>query len=150
MALAICGQFLFYANQPAMNKQNFDTHIRKISRSIRQYLHLKTELYSLIVLERFSRIVSYFVAALVLIFFLFFFILFISMGFVSWFGEATNKPYLGYLIVSAFYLVVAIIVYSLRRRIFYDPIIKVLNETIFEKEDEPGKEFTMEDPYAED
>ncbi|HZK07650.1 MAG TPA: phage holin family protein [Bacteroidales bacterium] len=133
-----------------MNKQTFDAHLRKITRSIKQYLQLKTELYSLIVVERLARIYSHFIAALIFTFFIFFFTLFLSLGFVSWFTAMTGRTFLGYLIVAAFYLLMALIVHVFRRRIFFDPMVKTLTKTIFEKEDELGKEQIMEDPYEED
>jgi hypothetical protein len=133
-----------------MNKQKFDAHIRKITRSIKQYLHLKTELYSLMVVERLAQIYSHFIAAIVFTFFIFFFTFFISLGFVNWFEATTGKSFLGYLIVAAFYLLMALIVYIFRRRILFDPIVKTLSKTFFEKEDELGKEQKMEEPYEED
>jgi hypothetical protein len=132
-----------------MNKQKFDSHIRKITLSIKQYLQLKTELYSLIVVERLARIYSHFIAALIFTFFIFFFTLFLSLGFVNWFEATTGRTFLGYLIVAAFYLLMAFIVHIFRRRIFFDPMVKTLSKTLFEKEDELGKEQKMEDPYAE-
>lgn len=133
-----------------MNKQTFDSHIRKITRSIKQYLELKTELYGLIVVERLARIYSHFIAALIFTFFIFFFTLFISLGFVRWFEAATGRIFLGYLIVAAFYLLMALIVHLFRRRIFFDPMVKTLSKTFFEKEDELGVEHKMEEPYEED
>ncbi|NCA87008.1 MAG: hypothetical protein EOM83_15845 [Clostridia bacterium] len=133
-----------------MNKQNFDTHIRKITRSIRQYLQLKTELYSLIIIERLARIYSHFIAALIFTFFIFFFTLFLSLGFVNWFEATTGRTFLGYLIVAAFYLIMAGMVHIFRRRIFFDPMVKTLSKTIFEKEDDLGAEQKMEETYEED
>lgn len=133
-----------------MNKQKFDSHIRKITLSIKQYLQLKTELYSLFVVEGLARIYSHFIAALIFTFFIFFFTLFLSLGFVNWFEATTGRTFLGYLIVAAFYLLMAFIVHIFRRRIFFDPMVKTLSKTLFEKEDELSKEQKMEDPYAED
>lgn len=133
-----------------MNKQEFDSHIRKITRSIRQFIHLKTELYSLVIVERLAKILSHFIAALIFTFFVFFFTLFLSLGFVSWFEATTGRTFLGFLIVAAFYLVIALIAYVFRRRIFFEPMLKTLSKAIFEKEEELGVEQKMEEPYDED
>jgi hypothetical protein len=133
-----------------MNKQEFDSHIRKITRSIRQFINLKAELYSLVVVERLAKILSHFIAALIFTFSVFFVTLFLSMGFVRWFETTTGEVFLGYLIVSAFYSLMALLAYIFRRRIFFEPMLKTLTKAIFEKEDELGKEQKIEeDPYAE-
>ena len=56
------------------------------------------------------------------------FILFFNLGIAFWLGEILGKVYFGFLVLAAFYFVVAIILnyfmHNWLKRVFYDYIIK--------------------------
>jgi len=118
-----------------MNKENFNKTLENAIKNIREYIDLKTELYTLIVFERISKLLSKFLVVIVFVFFLFFFILFLSLAFISWFDKITDTGLWGYLIVALFYLILGAIVYALRKRLFLDPMIKDFTNVMFEQED---------------
>ena len=118
-----------------MNKEYFNKTLDSTLENIREYINLKTELYTLIVFERVSKMLSKFLVTIIFVFFLFFFLLFISLGFVYWFHQTTQTIFLGYLIVAFFYLILGLLVFSLRKRLFLNPMLKGFTDVLLEEED---------------
>lgn len=118
-----------------MNKDNFNKTLQSTIENIREYIDLKTELYSLIIIERVSKMLSKFLTVIIFVFFLFFFLLFISLGFINWFHEATGTTLWGYVITALFYLILGLIVYGMSKKLFLNPMLKGFTDVIFEEED---------------
>ena len=118
-----------------MEKDKFNKTFKRTVDDIKTYINLKTELYTLILIERFSRIFSKFLAVIIFFFLLFFVLLFISLAFVHWFAALTGELIAGYLVVALLYLIVGLLVYLLRRKLFLNPMLKGFSEELFEKED---------------
>ena len=119
-----------------MDTDKFQKNLDETFESIKSYVNLKTELFQIIVFERVARVLTKLFTLIILIFILFFVMLFLSLGFVHWFEENGGLVTHGYLIVAIFYLIVGIIFFLARKKIFFNPIIKGFSETAFEDEDE--------------
>ncbi|MFC2102732.1 hypothetical protein ACFLS7_07030 [Bacteroidota bacterium] len=63
-----------------------------------------------------------------------FFLFFLALAFVYWYGEEFGHMYVGALIVVGFYLVASVIVYIYRERIFINPLITRLTTITHEEE----------------
>lgn len=118
-----------------MNKENFNKNLQSSIDDIREYIDLKTELYSLIFFERVSKMLAKFLAVIIFVFFLLFFLLFITLGFVEWFHDATGTTLWGYVIAAVVYLVLGLGVFGLSTKLFLNPMLKGFTEVLFEKED---------------
>ena len=118
-----------------MNKENVNKNLHNVIEEVKEYLDLKTELYSLIVFERVSKLLSKFLVAIIVVFFLLFVLLFASLGFVEWFYEATGIRIWGYFIVSFFYLILGFIVYKRGNNWFLNSMLKGFTDVMFEEED---------------
>lgn len=121
-----------------MNKDNFNKNLQSTIDNVREYIDMKVELYSLIIIERISKMLSKFLVAIIFVFFLFFFFLFISMGFISWFHETTGTTLIGYVIAAVFYLIIGLVVFKLSKKLFLNPMLKGFTEVLFEEEDKLG------------
>lgn len=128
-----------------MEKDKFNKTFRRTVDDIKEYINLKTELYTLILIERFSRIFSKFLAVIIFFFLLFFVLLFLSLAFVHWFAALTGELIAGYLIVGLLYLLIGLLVYLFRRKLFLNPMLKGFTEELFEKEDVLDKKTKRED-----
>jgi len=129
------GQFLFRFNPPGMDKENFNKTLQGTIEGIREYIDLKVELYSLILIERVSKMMSKFLTAIVFIFFFFFFLMFISFGFITWFHKATGTSVIGWVIAAVFYLVIGLVIFFMSKKLFLNPMLKGFTEVLFEEED---------------
>ena len=127
-----------------MNKDNFNKNLQSTIDNVREYIDMKIELYSLIIIERISKMLSKFLVAIIFVFFLFFFLLFISLGFINWFHEATGTTLIGYVIAAVFYLIIGLIVFGMSKRLFLNPMLKGFTEVLFEEEDKLGDDKKQE------
>lgn len=118
-----------------MNTENVHKTIEGTLKDIREYINLKTELYSLILIERFSKMFTRFLVVIIFFFFLFFFLLFLSLGFIHWFHEVTGYEIIGYLITAVFYLLMGFLIYSLSKKMFLNPMLKGFTNVLFEEEE---------------
>ena len=84
---------------------------------LENYSKTNIELLKLKTIDKTSEIVSFSVSRLILSVALTLFILIFSSGIALWLGEILGKVYYGIFIVSAFYGVVAIILFIMRKKI---------------------------------
>jgi hypothetical protein len=104
--------------------------------NIKEYINLKTELVSLIFIEKASKIFSSVFMLIIFLQLLFFALLFLSLAFAAWLNSITDSMVLGYLILAAFYLIIGVIIFVSRKKFFVDPMIKGFTETVYEEEDD--------------
>jgi hypothetical protein len=81
-------------------------------------------------IEKVSRILSA-IFTLVFIFFIFFVLSTISAA--LWVGEYFGKLYMGFLVVSLFYLLIGIVLYTFKNQIIKKPLSKLFFKTIKEE-----------------
>ncbi len=117
-----------------MDKEKFYKSLNETFENIKSYLDLKFELYTIILYEKSLKIFSHFLTLILTTLFLLFFLLFMSLAFVSWYHQETGSFVQGCLITGLFYLIIGIIIFLLRKKIFLNPMIKNFSKTIFEKE----------------
>lgn len=118
-----------------MNKDNFNKTLQGTIENVRAYIDMKVELYSLIMIERISKMLSKFLVAIVFIFFFFFFLMFISFGFITWFHRITGTSVIGWVIAAVFYLIIGLIIFFMSKKLFLNPMLKGFTEVLFEEED---------------
>ncbi len=119
-----------------MDTDKFQKNLDETFDNIKSYVNLKTELFKIIIFERVARVLTKLFTLIILIFLLFFVMLFLSLGFVHWYGENGGLVTHGYLIVAMFYLIVGFIFFLARKKIFFNPIIKGFSDTALEDEEE--------------
>lgn len=88
------------------------------------------ELLKLQAVDKTSDSVSSIVPIAIVVIILSFFLLFVNLGIAFWLGEILGKIYLGFLIISAFYALVCLILYFFMRdwikQTVYDFVIRQL------------------------
>ncbi len=93
-----------------------------------EYGKTSFELIKLQALDKTSEIVSSFVPNSIVVVFIFWFMLFCSMGLALWLGEILGKIYFGFFVVAAFYGITGIFIHLVMhkwiKRIVGDNIIK--------------------------
>jgi hypothetical protein len=80
------------------------------------------DLLKLNVVEKTADIVSSVTSGLTVILIVAMFTLFLNIGLGLWIGELLQSNYMGFLIVSGFYLIVAIVIYFYQNRLLKNPI----------------------------
>jgi len=118
-----------------MDQEKMEKNLSKIIENIKQYVNLKTELYTLMVMERTAKVLSRVIVLMILTMLLFFFLLFISFAFVQWFGDFSGSESIGYIIVAIFYLLLGGVIFSMRKQLFLDPLLRGITAIFNEEED---------------
>lgn len=80
------------------------------------------DLLKLNMVEKTADIVSSVTSGLTVILIVAMFTLFLNIGLGLWIGESLQSSYMGFLIVSGFYLIVAIVIYFYQDRLLKNPI----------------------------
>lgn len=109
-----------------MEDNSLSAQIKKIFDQVKVYLDLKVGYLKLQVAEYLIKFFSSLVLWMVLFFTLFFVVVFGSFAFAYWFGALTGKWSLGFLIIAGFYIILAIIIYALRKIIIVKPFTRLI------------------------
>lgn len=118
-----------------MDKEKFDKNLNKTVENIKDYINLKKEYYSLVLLERLAKVLTRFIVVIATTMLLFFFLLFLSFAFVGWFQYITGSQTLGYVVIAFIYLAIGVLVIIFKKQLFLNPLIKGINSIFSEEED---------------
>ena len=115
-----------------MAKSPFSQALSDLADSIKRYLQLRLNIIKLEVMEKTARVVSLTIAAVFLLLVFVLFLLFVSLAAAGLAGDLLNSQALGYLCVAGFYLLLLILLFVFRRRLFLGAVIKHMSEIFFE------------------
>jgi hypothetical protein len=101
---------------------------------IKEYIQTEIELIKLNFAEKLSKILSNFLAIIILIWVLLLSILFASISLAFFIGEKIGKMSVGFFIVSLIYLLIAMVSWYLRERFIRIPILNGILRQLFDHE----------------
>jgi len=111
---------------PADNLKNMETAVKDNIESLFEktgdYLETRIELYKLKAVDTSSDLVASLVSKVIVLFIFSIFAIVVNFGIALFLGDLLGKSYYGFFIVAAFYLIIGLIFYSMRRKWFKDPI----------------------------
>lgn len=119
-----------------MESRKISEDFYSLSENIKEYIRLKLDLYKLLVVEAAAQLISSLIITLVVLLLAVFFLFFLALAFVYWYGEVAGHMYVGALIVTGFYLVISVIVYIFRDKIFVNPLVTRLTTSMHEEEND--------------
>jgi hypothetical protein len=127
-----------------METDSISAQLKQLFEQVKVYFNLRVDYFRLYIAENLIRFFSGMVLWMVIFLFLFFVLVFGSFAFAYWFGELTGHMALGFLIVSGIYILLAVLIYALRRQILIKPFTKVIItqmelDKFNDPEDEKGK-----------
>jgi len=107
--------------------ENHDNNpLNNIPDQIKSFLNSKADLISLFFVKKLNQLIPNLVLGFILFFTFLFFTLFFSYSFIQWYSDYMGNASTASLIVSAFYLFLAIVMYVFRKALITDPIQKKL------------------------
>lgn len=109
--------------------------------NIKSYLALQLDLLKLNANERIIKSLAVIIILGVLAAVIFFIFFFLSFSFAYWYGERTGNMALGFLLISGIYVLLGIVVFSLRKSLIIKPLVYMWYKTM----DEEPQEITKED-----
>jgi hypothetical protein len=114
-----------------MAKSDLSKNLSSITDVLKDYLHVKLDLFKLELLQKTSRAGLFLFTFISVIFSVFAVAIFLMFSFSFWYGEKTGSLSQGFLISAAFFLLVLVVVFLLRRVIFGRSLIKNISKILF-------------------
>lgn len=113
-----------------MLKQNkMDTLVNNIQTlydKAESFIETQFELIKLNTIDKSADVISSLTHRVILTLIVGMFILFFNIGLSLWIGKVLQEPFLGFMIVSGFYLVIALLVYLLRKPLIKTPVSNLI------------------------
>ena len=111
---------------------NIATNFEQLYNKAVLYTKTSLELAKLKAIDKTSDIISSLAVIISISMIVAMFTLFLNIGIALWIGEILNTLSLGFLIISGFYVIVAIIVYVLRKSLIKEPIDNLIVSKLLE------------------
>ena len=108
--------------------------------SLQRYIDIQLKYNKLLLTQKMSEILSLIVLFVVLLGLSGFILIFFSFAFVNWYSEQGGSMFHGYLWVTLFYFIVAILIYVLRKPILFNPLRIIFGNILFREESNNGNE----------
>lgn len=120
------------------NKTIFE-NISELKDNLRQYLETRISYYGISAFEKAVKIFTAITSRVFVILLLFVAIIFLSAAAAIYLGNLLESTELGLLIVGGLYLLLGIVFYAFRKKIFSPIIIRSLVDIFFNDDDEDEK-----------
>lgn len=115
-----------------MKNKSLTENFSELSEVVKDYLDARIALWKISLIEKISKVGTYISIAVVLLLTFLFVLLMLSFAFSYWYGEEYGNLSEGFLIASLGYIVLALLMYILRKPIFTNLIVKNLSEIFFD------------------
>ncbi len=101
-----------------------DNPVNNIPGQIKKYINLRIDMLSMHLSKKLYQGMSIFVLSAIVSFALLFFLFFASYSFIMWYADYYGNASTAAFIVSGFYLFIALVVFSFRKALIYNPLKK--------------------------
>lgn len=134
-----------------MSIKSFTENSEALLKNAGNYANTSLELMKLRILKKMSEVISVLAYRFSVLYFFVMFSLFINIGLALFLGEILNAVYLGFLIMSLFYLMLAAVFYFFRAKLINGPIGNMITGQLLEHIDIDDiiKENDKEDGQAQ-
>ena len=119
-----------------MESPKFSENITDLIDQVKNYVHLRINLFKLNLTEKLATLTTTMLISIIFFIVFLFFTLFLSLAFIFWFREYMGKAYIAALIVAGFYILVGIVIYFLRNKLFLNRVVTQISKVLLEEEEE--------------
>lgn len=114
---------------------NFFSKVEDLASDVKEYVNLKIESAKLDAAEKSSLIIANAAARLIAGIFILFFLVLASIALSLLVADWLGSRWLGFLCVAGFYLLIAVLVWSMRLRLIRLPVMNSIIQQLFTKDD---------------
>lgn len=119
-----------------MESNRISDNVSSLTENVKEYVNLRVDYIKLVLTEKIAKLASFFLISVIFFILGMFLLLFISFAFVFWYGEEIGPTFVGALIIVAFYILMGLLIYGMRHKLFINPMVKQLAKILMEEEDE--------------
>jgi len=109
--------------------------------SLQRYIELQLKYNKLLLTQKMSEIFSLIILFVILLGLSGFVLIFFSLAFVNWYSEMVGSVFHGFLWVTLFYLVIAILIYFFRKPFIFGPLRIMFGNILFREESTSGEDI---------
>lgn len=113
--------------------------VKNIFEELKDYIELRYNLGRLQLTEKIVLITSFFITFFVILMIFLVFFMFLSFSLAFYLGHIMNYVPYGFLAVGAIYFVIGIVVYTLRKTMITNPVLKLMLRIMFKSDDKKSK-----------
>ncbi len=110
--------------------------VEELADHIKEYVNIRVESVKLAAAEKTSKLAATIFAAAIAAFVFLLFIIFAGLALAFVFSKLTGEFYLGFLIVAGIYLVLGLLIWSMRERILRIPIMNAMLQQLFKDQED--------------
>ena len=105
--------------------------IQQIIQHVEKYVSTTVELYKLKAYQKVAEIATTVITSVLMAFFGILFLIFVSIGLAVYLGEIMGRMHYGFMIVAGIYLLLAVIIYMLSKKVLKDKFNTMIVRKIF-------------------
>jgi hypothetical protein len=122
-----------------MEPKTISENFSELSGNVRDYVNLKVDLLKITITEKLASIMSLFLVSVIFFILFLFIMMFLSLAFIFWYRDHIGSGSAGALIVAGFYILLALTVFLLRKKLFINPLVEGLSKILMEENEEHEK-----------
>jgi uncharacterized membrane protein YqjE len=119
-----------------MEQKKVSESIAEMTEQVKTYVQLRIDLFKLSLTEKLSTLTTTLLISIIFFIVFLFFTLFLSLAFIFWYREYAGAAWMGSLIVAGFYILIGIVVFLLRDKLFLNRIVTQISKILLEEEEE--------------
>lgn len=123
-----------------MKHKPLTDNLAELNDIIKRYIKARIRLLQVILLDKLSKAGTLIITSIIVIMAIAFIILLLTLAFSFWYGEQYGSLMEGFLISAAFYVVITLLIYWLRKPIITNIIIRGLVEMFDNNDDDDDDE----------
>lgn len=104
--------------------KSFSEQISDLAAEVGKYINLRFDYFKISMGEKLVKFFGFLMLRSLVIYIIFFVMFFLGMAFSIWFGEATGRMYLGYLLTAVIFIILGALVFVLRKYLIDDPLTR--------------------------
>ena len=120
----------------SMESPKISESIAELTDQVKNYIQLRIDLFKLNLTEKLATLTTTLLISIIFFIVFLFFTLFLSLAFIFWFKDYAGAAWVGSLIVAGFYILLGIVVYLLRDKLFLNRVVVQISKILLEEEKE--------------
>lgn len=122
-----------------MEPKTISENFSELSGNVKDYINLRLDLLKLTITEKLASIGSFFLVAVIFFILFLFVLMFFSLAFIFWYRDHVGAAWAAALIVAGAYILIGIIIYMLRKKLFINPLVERLSKILLEENNDHEK-----------
>jgi hypothetical protein len=119
-----------------MEHKKISDSIIDLTEDAKKYIQLKIDLFKLNLTEKLAMLTTTLLLSIIFFIVFLFFTLFVSLAFIFWFKDHAGAAWAGALIVAGFYILIGLIVFLFRDKLFLNRVVAQISKILIEEDAE--------------